>query len=202
MIDGEHDEIGVQSVNNRCGILGVFMRMGSDILKYLVLPLPHFVARRQYHFAVCRASILVRKMNLDMMVQFPHKRRSGRDCRSIPWLLDSFLFGLRSLLLGKCGSHLRLIPRFVSTRPLLIHFRHWRHAVKRNEHAAGGAHDRNARVNAVADALQQFGFILGLFVGGELHLAHHIVNHAVAVEVQVVDAGQLGESLYDAGVFF
>ncbi len=77
--------------------------------------------------------------------------------------------------------HFSQIPRLVAALALLIQLGHRCNTVKCNKYAAGGTHDCNACIDAVANALQQLGFIFRLFVGGVLHLTDHIVNHAIAV---------------------
>ena len=108
-----------------------------------------------------------------------------------------FGFGFASLRL-----HFTQVPRLVAAFALLVQLGHRRHAVKRNEHAVARPHDGNARVNAVANALQQLGLVCVLVSRRVLHLANHVVNHAVAVQVQIVNARQLGEPFDDARVFF
>ncbi len=137
-----------------------------------------------------------------LVVQGPHELGARRNGRRVPRGFRRFLVLVFALVLASLGLHFPQVPRLVAAFALLVQLGHRRHAVKRNEHAISRPHDGNARVNAVANALQQLGLVRVLGSRRVLHLAHHVVNHAVAVQVQIVDALQLGQSFDDAGVFF
>ena len=213
----KHDEVRIQPINHG-GHVRVFRRMIADVFKQLVLALAGLLAAAdndartsaQIIAGIKRGWIRGVVVLGQLVMQRVHEFGARRNGRRVPGRFRRFhATPLLSPLLSDfivVASALRLhftqVPRLVAAFALLVQLGHRRHAVKRDEHAAGRSQDGNAGVNAVANALQHFGLICCCVFGRVLHLTNHVVHHAIAVQVQIVDARQLGQPFDDAGVFF
>jgi len=204
MIEAQHNEVGIESIND--GGL-IFVRVGkvANVLENFMFAFARFAAGRNDDFRVGF------KMRGNERVKFIHERGSRGDGTSIPncrcvWVLIYCIRNFICIFTRFCciifiDAFLQIAgePRLVATFALLVQFCNRCNAVKSNNNFFFRLKHVNISLYFIANGKNNFGFIyINIFCSDD-SFVHGIINDAIAVCIKVINAGSKQGNFFENG---